>query len=634
MHEKWLKTLLEKRILTFLDVHFAQFLLTKSGEKSPNPLLFFLICWLSARTRQGNVCVDLRDFTLHSFLNEYPQESELMIEISVQLGEIDTEQCIALLKIGAFVGDAFTPAPLILNGHLLYLQRMWHDEQILADYFFTQSKRSLSFSDANKAQIKSLLAQYFSAPKTDEIDWQQVAVVIALFHQFAIISGGPGTGKTTTIAKLLCILSHYYQTHLQKPLRIALAAPTGKAAARLSESLESALQQFPLDDETRAHLPKEAATLHRLLGVKAGSQSFRYHKNNLLPVDLLIIDEASMLDISMMARVIDALSPTTRLILLGDHQQLSSVEAGSILGELCRFADYGYSQICCDVLTELLDYHVPASANALPLSDAICLLRKSYRFNAKSGIGLLAQAVNQQDLQSVNKILQSDFPDLDIDFTAAHQCDPIITRCVAFYRDYLQQLAHLSVDAALEKLTDFQLIAVVRKGKFGVEALNKKIEKKLKQLGLIHFNADSRWFAGQPIIIRQNHYELNLFNGDVGMVLPEKETGRLRVYFKQINGEIKSIAPSRLPEHEMAFAITVHQSQGSEFSTVFLVLPDKPTALLTKELIYTAITRAKKNVILSAERTLLMNAINIKTKRVSGLEQQLLTRFLSKSEEV
>lgn len=628
MSLRFLQPAIDRGLFSYLDLHFATFLLDKEPIKPIDDTLLTLICWLSYRTRQGNVCVDLNEFNQQQMFGNSAQEQLIAEQIWQHLPHVDIAYCLHLLETLTFVSDGMPPAPLVLNDERLYLQRMWWDEMILADYFFKQSQHCYVFNDVEKETINRLFQRYFTASNTTETDWQQVAVAVAMLHRVAIISGGPGTGKTTTIAKLLAILLDVYRLqNPDKPLRIALAAPTGKAAARLTESLGKAVQHLPLTDEIKAILPQEAFTLHRLLGVKANSQSFRHNADNPLLFDLVIIDEASMLDISMMARVIEALSPQTRLILLGDHEQLSSVEAGAILGELCAFGRQGYSQACCDEIASLTNCRLTADPAATSLSDILCFLRKSYRFNAESGIGLLAQAINQQEMKSVNKIIQSDFTDLTVEFVTSQDYEAVLNRCTKQYHDYFKHLKQFTVEQILEQLLEFQLLAVVRKGDFGVEGLNKHIEKRLIKQGLIESLPGALWFAGQPIMIRQNHYELGLYNGDVGVILTEPQSGRLRAYFRLANGQITSFSPTRLPQYDTAFAITVHQSQGSEFSRVLLILPEQSTALLTKELIYTAITRAKDQLILVTHQHAFEQAIQTVTKRISGLRQQLNKRF-------
>ncbi|POG21527.1 exodeoxyribonuclease V subunit alpha [Aeromonas bestiarum] len=449
---------------------------------------------------------------------------------------------------------------------------------------------------------------------------QKLAAATAAARPFAVISGGPGTGKTTTVAKLLAIL---VETGLQagKAPAIRLVAPTGKAAARLTESIGSALQALDLPPEWVEAIPTEAGTLHRLLGVIPGRSQFRHHAGNPLHLDLLVVDEASMVDLPMMARLLDALPSHARLILLGDKDQLASVEAGAVLGDICSFIEQGISPAQADWLSRQTGYRLQGTPAGAPVRDSLCLLSKSWRFDQHSGIGQLARACNGGDATAVEAVWGMGFGDISLHPWAGEAYEALIAQGVAGYGSYLKAARAGEDPAAVFKaFNGFQILCALRDGPFGVLGLNERLELALSRAGLIARDGD--WYAGRPVMVVRNDHGVGLYNGDMGLCLPD-ETGRLKVWFEQPDGTLRALLPSRLPPHETVYAMTIHKSQGSEFAHTVLVLPDSPSPLLTRELVYTGITRAKARLDLYGDRALLSQAVRKKTERYSGLAERL-----------
>ncbi|WP_324046388.1 exodeoxyribonuclease V subunit alpha [Aeromonas caviae] len=449
---------------------------------------------------------------------------------------------------------------------------------------------------------------------------QKLAAATAAARPFAVISGGPGTGKTTTVAKLLAIL---VETGLQggKAPAIRLVAPTGKAAARLTESIGAALQALDLPPEWVQAIPTEAGTLHRLLGVIPGRSQFRHHRGNPLHLDLLVVDEASMVDLPMMARLLDALPRHARLILLGDKDQLASVEAGAVLGDICCFIEQGISPAQADWLSRQTGYRLQGTPAGARVRDSLCLLSKSWRFDQHSGIGQLARACNSGDGAAVEAVWGAGFGDIRLHPWAGEAYDALIAQGVAGYGSYLKAARAGEDPAAVFKaFNGFQILCALRDGPFGVTGLNERLELALAKAGLIQRDGD--WYAGRPVMVVRNDHGVGLYNGDMGLCLPD-DTGRLKVWFEQPDGTLRALLPSRLPPHETVYAMTIHKSQGSEFAHTVLVLPDSPSPLLTRELVYTGITRAKVRLDLYGDRALLAQAVRKKTERYSGLAQRL-----------
>ncbi len=603
----WLEQFKQNSQISLLDLHLAQFLVNKidCDDEITAKRFAFLVLSLSMEVRAGHVCFDLTRL----------QNIEPQIWLELNSPEID--DWIKVLKLASnrhvvSFGDQL--APLMFIENKLYFQRMWLDEGFVAQYF-NQTQLDIT----TNIDLKQILNQLFTYDSAS-IDWQKIAVAIALTRKVAIISGGPGTGKTTTVAKILAGIV------LNNPTtRIVSAAPTGKAASRLTESLGRAIEQLSFES---LNIKTEAVTLHRLLGAKTDNRSFSYNKHNQLHIDVLVIDEASMVDLNMMARIIEALPASARLILLGDKDQLSSVEAGAVFGDLCDFISNGYSQLRAHELSRLTGYTIPiADQPTMAITDSICLLKKSYRFNESSGIGLLANAVKEGQYLNVKKLLADNtLQDISYYELLSNQTyQAVLNDCVEHYKNYLNAINRSNdIATVLTKFTQCRLLCALREGKFGVEGLNKQIELLLAKHKLIRLNHRDQWYIGRPIMILRNSTSLGLYNGDIGITLTaEHDSSKLRVYFPFSDGTIKGFSPYRLPEHETAYAMTIHKSQGSEFDHVNIILPTEFSPLLNRSLLYTAITRAKKAVSIFADAKILERVVKSQIHRESGLVEQI-----------
>lgn len=608
-----LKRAAELNLFNSLDIQFAIRLV-----ENKNPLLLLIFALLSAKIRMGDVCLFIDELQpLYLFEG---RQVEMAFSLWEMAGTPDTNRIYDELKKCNAVCDTQQPAakPLVLSGNKLYFQRMWADEGLVADFF---SGHFLETVD--EQQLATILTHFFTPSNTQ--DWQKIAVAVAVTSRVAVISGGPGTGKTTIIARLLATLvklSH-------EKLIIQLAAPTGKAAAKLTESLNNALLKLNLSATEQAVIPKQAQTIHRLLGAQPDSQLLRYHKNNPLLLDVLIVDEASMIDLPMMARLIEALPVYARVILLGDRDQLTSVEAGAVLGDLCHFSKYGYSRTRAEQLTKITNCDLSdfISNEGPEVKDQICLLRKSYRFDRQSEIGQLATAINQANIKYVKQLLTQKSTDIVFhSIDSPERYSKLLSDAATCYRCYLDMIkAGSDFEEILTTLNYYRLLAALREGPYGVIGLNNKLEQLLHRQASIRRPAYS-WnknYEGRPIMITKNDRPLGLFNGDIGILLYDGKQD-LKAYFQLPNGVVKRIQPSRLPQHETAFVMTVHKSQGSEFKHVTLVLPPNFTPIISKELIYTAITRAKNQLTIYADRHVFIKALMTPTKRRSGLSERLV----------
>jgi len=440
--------------------------------------------------------------------------------------------------------------------------------------------------------------------------------------------------------------------HERRALDIRLVAPTGKAAARLSESIRGAVAKLEVPDEVRAAIPREASTVHRLLGARPDSRHFRHHAGNPLALDLLVVDEASMVDLDLMAALLGALPAHARLILLGDKDQLASVEAGAVLGDLCEHAlPPRYSPAVCADLARLtgetLDEAIATpdvsetqdTADRGRLADHVVVLQKSYRFSADSGIGALARACNAGDRQALRDAWKTGYSDIAWLKLSGPEDRDLETLVVNGYRPALEAVRERRpAREVIDLLLEFQLLCALRRGPYGVDGLNQRVARVLMRRGLI---AEERgWYAGRPVMVTRNDRALGLYNGDVGITLSDPAAGgRLRVFFpveeevssdaerdgqdteiQRFHRGVRAVLPSRLEAVETVFAMTVHKSQGSEFRHVVFVLPEGANPILTRELVYTGITRAKSRVTLAGtRRETLEGAIERRVVRASGL---------------
>lgn len=515
--------------------------------------------------------------------------------------------------------DAPGSAPLVLDGgDRLYLHRYF-------DYERTLAQRLATMRAVRTVDTKSLLALFnelFSSSDTNEPDWQKIAVALALRQQLLIVSGGPGTGKTTTVASLLaCIL------HTDRDNRIMLAAPTGKAAARMLEAIRDRLGGLP--PELRPLIPQQAQTIHRLLGMTADGTSVRYHADNPLPLDTLVIDEASMLDLAMAARLFDAVPAGARVILLGDKDQLAAVEAGSVFAELS--AHRVFSQDCMNDLAALagssaLPESPSTASQTAPLADSVVWLTRNYRFNADSGIGLLASDIRERRTQqALHRLCTGQYPsvcwrDMD-DPGLAASCTGFLLERYSPYFECVKTAPH-DIAKVFATFNRFRILCAVREGPFGVGEINRQIAAAMTKTVSSASGDGSGWFAGKPVMIRRNDYALRLFNGDVGIALPDG-TGNLAVWFMKDDKTFRSVSPSRLGIYETSFAMTVHQSQGSEFDEVALLFPEQFYRVLCRELVYTGITRARDTMTVMAGANVLEQSLQTDSARHSGLADRL-----------
>ncbi len=738
----WLDAAERAGLLRPLDRHFALRLLDLSRSMGSDTIdrggVALAAALVSRTTGDGHVCLDLGEIAGRAPFAE--------AGLAVRAPSLAAWR-VALGRSGV-VGAPGAPTPLVLDrSDRLYLARYWWFEQDLAAAL--RARAGGWAEGVDRGRLAADLRRLFPARSADrdtdgqaatdanthwkaatdgDTDWQAVAAALAVLRRLTVISGGPGTGKTRTVAAILALL--VAQGGGRVP-RVALAAPTGKAAARLAESVRQARAELPLSPEERAGVPEDAATLHRLLGTRPGRPGFRHDAANPLHLDVLVVDEASMVDLPLMARTVAALPAGARLILLGDRDQLASVEAGAVLGDLCGPDRHpGYSPAVAAALRQVTGAEVPVAARSVagakfpeeprtaagleyrgapgtpggaefrevsriaagrespaaatgeadgigsgervedgPLADSLVFLRRSFRFGPESGIGGLAARVRAGDAAGVLALLlparqeegRGDWAGPEttrgVDIGPTHSGGlggptPVLAMVVGSNRrsegglghdlaflavaeqaraaaverrvlPYLRTVAQApGPGEALAALGGFRVLCALREGPWGAVVFNGLAERALVRAGLVPRTSTA--YRGRPVMVTRNDYGLGLFNGDVGVLWPDASaSGALRAFFLVAGGGLRAVPAGRLPAHETVYAMTVHKSQGSEFDEVLLVLPDRPSPVLTRELVYTAVTRARSRVEIWGPDSILAAAVAARVQRTSGLRDAL-----------
>ena len=660
----WLREL-DRALVTFL------------AKEAPDahPLLLLATALTSYQLGRGHVCLDLQATLDDSaFSLSLPPEGDhadgAVIRPAAVLDDLSLQEWLAALVHPTLVGHHEGNSPLVLTGQRLYLRRYWQYEQNVRAAIEQRLARSALHTLPVESLRAPLTALFPADAKSDIANWQKLACALAAGSAFSIITGGPGTGKTTTVVRLLALLQTLALEENGQPLRIRLAAPTGKAAARLNESIAGAVSKLDLSaigngNAVRESINTDVVTLHRLLGSRPDTRHFRHHPGNPLMLDVLVVDEASMVDLEMMAALLAALPEQARLILLGDKDQLASVEAGALLSELCQRANGGhYLPHTRDWLQSVTGEQVPDSLvdpQGTAMDQAVVMLRHSYRFDAQSGIGQLAEAVNDGDVKALKQVWKHGYADLaqltlstDDDaelrdwvvkggtkqFPAAARREGV--EPPVGYQHYLNVMIQARpadneppeafnrwAARVLLAYSQFQLLCALRGGRWGVEELNQRIADILRKEGLL--KASIGWYPGRPVLVTRNDYSQRLMNGDIGITLeiPHRLADgtvvpTLRVAFLAGDGtqDIRWVMPGRLQAVETVFAMTVHKSQGSEFTHTALLLPENLSPILTRELIYTGITRARHWFSLGCVggmNAVLPDAVKRRVLRASGL---------------
>ncbi len=617
MNKDNITNLIETGYLSEIDVYFGKFI--AGLDKNDNPDIFLAAALVGRATGDGDGYLDLNSIA----------RNPILLDVAVEGGFISPKlsEWLKTLSQSRVVGTPGEFRPLILDEkNRLYLYRYWDYENRLSRSIKHRIKEDIQ--GINRSILKDSLNRLFPNNGTDEFNWHKVAGVIAAFKKFCVITGGPGTGKTFTTAKILALL---LELSRKDKLSILLAAPTGKAAAQIGESIKAAKKTLNCCDDIIDAIPSEATTIHRMLKTIPGSPYFYHNAENPLTADIVVVDESSMVDLALMSKLFSAVKNDARIILIGDRDQLSSVEAGFVMADICDrdnvhlFSEYFYKQF-----EKLTQCKMEVSSKRLKdnpgLYDCMVVLKKSYRFTDTSGIGECSRAVNNGKFDKTFSILKRNPDQIDWKKISGPN-DPSMALPKEVINGYSEYLNCHDPHRALELFNRFRILCAVKFGALGVTGINKLTEEILNRNGFIKLDNLSTypWYRGRPVLITRNDYSLELFNGDIGITMPEPDAKRrdLYVYFSGVSGKLRRFLPHRLPEHETAYAMTVHKSQGSEFETVLLILPNKDYPVLTRELLYTGITRAKNHISIWGREEIIKTTILRKINRNSGLKDAL-----------
>lgn len=606
-----LKQLRQSGMLSDVDLALAGFFDDRGFSL---PELLAAVALLSLTYRQGHTSVDLEAFAAEPsrFIGPVKGEEAAFPVFGDWASKLE--------KIPVVGSEENAKGhPLILSGNRLYFNRFFTYERDIASKIHQLSQADPTKSES-PVNIKNLLDRLFDEGESGH--QQKIACINALHRNLTIITGGPGTGKTHTVLRFLAIL---LSANEGNAIRAAITAPTGKAAVRVRESIQAGLEGLEVPDEIKKRIPIETRTIHRLLGSRYQSAAFNHNKDNPLPYDVVIVDEASMIDLALMAKLIYALREGAKLILLGDKDQLASVESGSVFADIC---DAGNLNRFSREWSELIQKHgIPlngeaALAESTGLLDSIVELRHSRRFSSGSGIGKFAWYVNRSDPDGAIEMLRTGNEGIRwIQGELSGLMDEIREQVISQYRTYLDE--NLSEREKLASMQKLQILCAHRKGRGGVAELNQMMETMLKTP-----SGQTGWYHGKPMIMTRNDYQLKVFNGDTGIMMKDADRENYMVFMQQFDEKsgkavINGRQAAHLQDMETAWALTVHKSQGSEYDEVILVLPEEDSPVLTRELVYTAVTRARIKVVIFGKEEILRKAILRKTIRSSGLRERL-----------
>lgn len=593
--------------LISIDNHFGDIVSRLSADGGEN--VFLASALASMATRVGHACLDLSAWAGGSVVT-HGDESYRCPELSPWLEE---------LSASSAVGTGRYVTPLVLENSRLYLRRYWEYENDVAKFIIARGSHLDAELDMDS--LVEAVGRLFP-DQTDGCNWQRLAAMAAVLRPFVVINGGPGTGKTTTVARIIALLVE--QQSENEKLRIALAAPTGKAVMRLQGVMAGVKKNLACSEIVKELIPTKVTTLHRLLGSRKDSPFFNYDQKNKIPYDLVVVDEASMIDLPLMAKLMRALRPETKLILLGDRNQLASVEPGAVLGDICSRAVVPvFSREFLGKVSSVTAVDaIPATGDGQ--ADSLVELQDSHRFATDSGIDLVGRAINLGDSGAALAVFHdARYPD-------------VVWRDIKdggqLRRELASRFNHhppgwFGVDdsnLALPCLDSFQVLCAVRQGVFGVDQVNLYIEEVLSEKSDVC--AESLCYQGRPVMVVENNYELQLYNGDTGIILADPaKGGELQAFFpggEGANGSRK-VPLVMLPDHKTAYAITVHKSQGSEFDEVVVILPDWQSAVLSRELLYTALTRARLRVEVWGNSEVFKATVETEISRHGGLRDKL-----------
>ncbi|ANZ22805.1 exodeoxyribonuclease V subunit alpha [Buchnera aphidicola (Diuraphis noxia)] len=588
-----LKQALSKKMIHPIDLYFGNFVAQKSN-------IFMLIATcVSYENRNGHVFLSIEYFKKNSFSSIF--DKKILKKCFNILGK-DVNWKKEILKHTA-ISNGSILTPLVFFKKKIYLYKMWKAESNILKILHKRYNPKI-----NKVKCAIILENLF-LNKKDNI--QKIAVAISLINKITFIIGGPGTGKTTIILKIIIASIK----NSKNPIKIQLSALTGKATTHLNEILKNNIFDLYLSEKEKISLPYEALTIHRLLGIQKTSQKTFFKENNLLNLDILIIDESSMIDLLMMEKIFYAVSKHTKLIFLGDHHQLPPIEPGCIFQNICYYSKDGYSLQHLTRISKLIQYRCLKKQNKKKsnfISDKICVLKKNYRFNKNSGMYILSNAIYSKNIKIIKKLFNNSINNIFFHETnSIIEYHNMIEYISLTYKNFWEKIYNKKeIKEIIKIFQNYQVLCTLNESIFGVQILNQKIEEAMYKNYMIKkfYINEKIWYVGKPIIITHNNTYLNLFNGNIGITNINKK-GIFQVSFLKENDRVLNIPINVLRDYDTAWTTTVHKAQGSEFTHTFLVLPNFDSQVLNKDILYTSITRARNTLHIFATRKVFLKTV-------------------------
>ncbi|QJC30996.1 exodeoxyribonuclease V subunit alpha [Enterobacteriaceae endosymbiont of Macroplea appendiculata] len=611
---RFLKLLNQSKLFQEIDLQFANILISHT-----QPELMFAVSYLSKFIRDGHICLPISQLNPKKIFHD---NKTLLNKINKFFSNnINWEKKLLSYTYIVSDGKGIQITPFILENKCFYMYRIWKLENNIINHFLN-NKYCVQYI----TQIKNHLNNIFY-----DIDnmQQKIAIITALMHRISIITGSPGTGKTTIIAKI--ILSFI---KIKKNIIINVIAFTGKAANRITESLNMFFSLLPISvitPEEAKQIPHSATTIHNFFKINIYKKTTIFNQQNQLNTQLLIVDEASMIDLHLMSIILDSLPKNSSLVLLGDEYQLSPINTGYLLQDICYFKKFNITKAYNHFLTTIL-ITIKTSKNNTTcyIRNCINTLTKNYRYKHSSGIHKLALSIKKKRIKDIQDIfLTNKYLDVQyININNIETYNNMIQNHIIYFKQYFCYIKHYNdiqnIDNYFHNLKNYQILCAIKNSLFGTSIINNKLDNIFSKQEHSLYYMKSMWYPGKPIIITKNNHLLNLFNGDIGITIWNKKKKKLEIIFQLPYHKYKFININELPEHEISYAITIHKAQGSEFNHVALILPNKFTSILNRELIYTAITRAKKKIYIFSPYNIFFQTLQQKIKRYSNIRKKLL----------
>lgn len=590
----FLKKAIKLNIIRPIDFYFSQFIAQK------NTVMMLVAACISYENSKGHIFLPIQYFEKNCFFSN--SNKKFIKEILVILKK-KINWSVELFRHES-VGNGYIPTPLVLYNNKIYLYKMWKSEKNIFNCLNTTNKKNR----INQKKCSTILDNLFPGKIKN---FQKIAVALTLINRITFIIGGPGTGKTTTVLKIIIALIK----SSKKSIKIQLSAPTGKATTRLTEIIKNNIFDIYFSKKEKYSIPSKAITIHQLLGIQKISQQSFFNKNNLLDLDVVIIDEISMVDILMMEKILFSVAKKTKLIFIGDQNQLCPIESGSILRKICHYAYDGYSSKNIINIEKLTKYKLLKKINKKKtafISDSICILKKNYRFKKSSGIFIVSNAVYNKKMTIIKNVFKNLIKNVFFyENNSIQKYENMIKKISSNYKKFWEKIQKKEkIKEIIKSFQDYQVLCVLHDGIFGVDILNKKLEENMYKNNIIkYFYINGQeWYIGKPIMITNNNKYLDVYNGNIG-ITNISENGVLQVSFLKENNTINNIPVKILRNYNTAWAITVHKAQGSEFINTALILPNFNSQVLNKDLLYTGITRSRNILSIFSDKKTFINAI-------------------------